>query len=176
MLQTREKKKHRSQFISFASATLFALIALQGCGFHVRSADVDSLGFSEIDLSCDKSSSWDLCQELERQFISHKINLKEQSAYSLRVFDIQSKERVFTINQDATADEYELTRSLRFSLDEASTPEARYTNEISARRIYRHSSSELLAKDREQAVITKALDQSLAREIIRQLTLIRVGD
>ena len=175
-MQTRQKKPHRSLVSALASVTILALLALQGCGFHVRSADLDSLGFSEVDLSCDKTSSWDLCQELERQLISHKVNLQEDAAYALRVFEIRSKERVFTINQDATADEYELTRSLQFSLVEESNPEARYTNEISARRIYRHSSSELLAKDREQAVITKALDQSLAREIIRQLTLIRIGD
>ncbi|WP_197475201.1 LPS assembly lipoprotein LptE, partial [Oleiphilus sp. HI0079] len=151
-------------------------LTLQGCGFHVRTADLDSLGFSEVSLSCDKTSSWDLCQELERELASHKVTMTKDALFELRVFSIEAKERVFTLNQDATADEYELTRSLKFSLKESASDESQYTNEISARRIYRHSSSELLAKDREQAAITKALDQSLAQEIIRQLTLIRIGN
>lgn len=142
----------------------------------MRTADLDSLGFSDASLTCDKTSSWDLCHELERQLASHKVTLKSDAPFELRVLEIKSKERVFTINQDATADEYELTRSLKFSLEEAGSEQAKYTNEISARRIYRHNSAELLAKDREQAAITKALDQSLAREIIRQLTLIRIGN
>lgn len=165
-----------SRLTLIASMAFFITLSLQGCGFHVRTADLDSLGFKELSLSCDKSSSWDLCQELERELASHKVELKEGAAFELRVFNIEGKERVFTINQDATADEYELTRSLTFSLEESTSDESKYTNEISARRIYRHSSAELLAKDREQAAITRALDQSLAQEIIRQLTLIRVGN
>jgi outer membrane lipopolysaccharide assembly protein LptE/RlpB len=165
-----------SRFKTIACVAVLIALMLQGCGFHVRTADLDSLGFSEVSLSCDKSSSWDLCQELERELASHKVTLKEDALFELRVFSIEAKERVFTINQDATADEYELTRSLKFSLEESASDESKYTNEISARRIYRHSSSELLAKDREQAAITKALDQSLAQEIIRQLTLIRIGN
>lgn len=159
-----------------ARSVLFGALLMQGCGFQVRTADLDSLGFSDVNLTCDKASSWELCHALERELTSHKVTLSKDAPYSLRVYKIESKERVFTINQDATADEYELTRSLKFSLEEAENEAAGYTNEISARRIYRHSSSELLAKDREQHAITKALDKSLAREIIRQLTLIRIGN
>ena len=156
--------------------TIVLCLTLQGCGFNVRTADLDSLGFSEVSLSCDKASSWDLCQELERELASHMVALKQDALFELRVFSIESNERVFTINQDATADEYELTRSLKFSLKDSTIDESQYTNEISARRIYRHNSSQLLAKDREQAAITKALDPSLPQEIIRQLTLIRIGN
>ena len=175
-MQTKLQVTKGSPFKVIASLALLCTLLLQGCGYQVRTADLDSLGFSAVDLRCDKTSSWDVCHELERALISHQVSLAADAPYTLRVYKIESKERVFTINQDATADEYELTRSLRFSLDESGKEDSRYTNEISARRIYRHNSAELLAKDREQHAITKALDISLAREIIRQLTLIRIGN
>ena len=151
-------------------------LMVQGCGFNVRTAELDSLGFSEVNLSCDKQNAWDLCQTLERELDGHNVALSSEAQHALEVFDISSKERVFTIDLDATADEYELTRSLAFSLSDLTNESSKYTNQVSARRIYRHNSDALLAKDREREAITKSLDTSLALEIIRQLTLIRLGN
>jgi len=163
--------RRRLRIIAVALLTL----SITACGYHVRTAELDSLGFHKVALSCDKSDAWGLCQTLERELKAHKVSLDQHARLSLDVSKITSKERAFTLNTNASADEYELTRSISFSLSDAQQEQARYQNEISAKRIYRHNSDALLAKDRERLALTRALDQSLAREIIRQLTLIRIG-
>lgn len=162
------------------TACCFSLIAAclltSACGYHVRTAELDSLGFPSIALSCDKGSAWGLCKTLERELSAHSVELNKDARFQLDVSNISTKERAFTLNTDASADEYEMTRSVAFTLKDTQQDNAQYKNDISAKRIYRHNSDALLAKDREQLALTRALDKSLAREIIRQLTLIRIGE
>lgn len=170
-LTPRKQPKLLSRLFVFS-----LLIALQACGFHIRTAELDSLGFKELALNCDSNAVWDLCQGLQRELRAHNVTLNQNARLALTLSNMEAKERVFTINSDASADEFELTRSIKFKLSDKANASAEYVNEVSARRIYRHNSDELLAKDREQETITRALDNSLAREIIRQLTLIRIGE
>ena len=148
---------------------------IQGCGFHVRTAELDSLGFNSVNFECDQAEHWQLCQSLERELRAHKVTMDEDAAFMLSIDSASSTERAFTINLDASADEYEITRLVKFTFSEANNTKSKYSNEINARRIYRHHSDALLAKEREKTTLTKALDKSIAREIIRQLTLIRIG-
>lgn len=168
-------KKHLEQLIKRISM-IALLSALSACGFHMRSAELDSLGFSKLDFACDQNATWKLCQTLQRELQAHNVELSDDANLRLSIDGLDVAERVFTINDDATADEYELTHTAFFSLTNKSVSASRYSSEVSARRIYRQNADALLAKDRERQVIAEALDQSLAREIIRQLTLIKVGN
>jgi len=163
------------------AALLCILFMLQACGYQIRSVELDSLGFTSLTLKCDSATAWHLCQKLKRDLVAHNVEITEQAPFTLSVLDISTKERVFTINMDATADEYEITRRIKFELSQNNLKtdkrpnKGSYLNEVSARRIYRHNSDALLAKERERTAIERALDNSLANEIIRQLTLIKVG-
>jgi len=150
--------------------------ALASCGFHLRTPEQESLGFTRLNLECNRNIAWTLCENLERELAARSVVLSEDAELTLIINELNSSERIFTINQDATADEYELTHEAKFTLEDATNTDARYENTISARRIYRYNANALLAKDREQEAIGKALDISLSREIIRQLTLIKIKE
>ena len=173
-LRKINKVAHTIYLLKVIGISLVCL-AVSACGFHVRTAELDSLGFDALKLRCDESASWEFCQELKRELRAHKVNILDSARYELSIASIEAKERVFTINSDATADEYELRRTAKFALSDQTNTSAEYKNEVSARRIYRHNSDALLAKEREQETISRTLDHSLAKEIIRQLTLIRIG-
>jgi outer membrane lipopolysaccharide assembly protein LptE/RlpB len=166
----------RNRSFSHLLISILLCLSLGACGFHLRTAEQESLGFKTLQFECNSNTSWALCENLERELSARGVTFSEDAQLTLQVNDIKSSERVFTINQDASADEYELTHEATFTLEDSENVDARYENTISARRIYRHNSSALLAKDREQEAISKALDVSLSREIIRQLTLIKIQE
>lgn len=163
---------HAQRTLTRIMVVLFAL-TVSGCGYQLRETAPEALGFKRLKFICNIDDSWSLCTDLRRQIIASNVTISNDAKLELNVGPFEQKERVFTIQSDGSAEEYELKHEAAFSLRQSDFPDQSYSSEVSARRIYRHNSTALLAKEREREVIEEALNQSLANEIIRQLVLLK---
>ena len=163
---------HAQRNLIRTMVVLFGL-TVAGCGYQLRETAPEALGFKHLKFVCNIDDSWSLCTDLRRQIVASDVTISDDAKLELNVGPFEQKERVSTIQSDGSAEEYELKHEAAFSLMQSDFPDQSYTSEVSARRIYRHNSTALLAKEREREVIEEALNQSLANEIIRQLVLLK---
>ncbi len=158
------------------SKVLILMLAccVSACGFKLRGQTHDnaSPSLNELNVLCPNTTNWQLCQSLRQHLMLNDIALSEQAEMQLRVSPITQNSRVLSLQQNASAAEYGLSSKVSYQIVSAQSLEVMYENTIQLQHSYRHSSSELLAKERERNELQNELSQQLALEIFRQFQVL----
>ena len=99
---------------------------------------------------------------LQEYFEAHKI---------VAISDIDKKRRSLSIDSYASTAEYDLIYSVRYKLTHSPTQTLISNQVVEASQSYRHQSSALIAKEREQGEIKTKLNQKITNIIFRQLSV-----
>ena len=160
--------------IAGAAGFIFLTSLLGACGFGLR-GEQETLAFSfpELSVQCSRQSEFRLCHYLNSRIKASGTEIPDDSQYLLSIQRRESTQRAFTLRNDATAAEYELTHRIEYSLRDKSSKEKLSGRIVSRRQIYRHNASALIAKDREQESIELQLDQAIIDTILREVSLLK---
>ena len=157
------------------STGLFSLLTLSlflnACGFQLRGTQALPDSLSSINFKCANEKTWDLCRQLSREFQLHKIKLTDEAEMILSISNVNKKQRSVSIDSDASTAEYDLIYSVRYKLIHAATQTQITSQVVEVNQSYRHQSSALIAKEREQGEIQTKLNQEIANIIFRQLSV-----
>lgn len=153
----------------FSLLILCSLIS--ACGFQLRGTQALPDSLSSLNFQCSNEKTWDLCHRLSREFQFHQIELSDEAEMTLTISDVKTKQRSVSIDSTASTAEYDLVYSVRYKLIHTPTQTLVSSQLVKANQSYRHQSSALIAKEREQDEIQTKLNQKITNIILRQLSV-----
>ncbi|MFC6670079.1 LPS assembly lipoprotein LptE [Marinobacterium aestuariivivens] len=146
---------------------LLVLVALlAGCGFQLRGAAGVPESLRELELVMPAGRSV-LRTELGRTLRSSGIELVDSAAQRLEILEEKQGRRTATLTGDIKADEYELRTEVHFQVsrgDQLLIPPSVARTE----RVYTHDASALTAKNEQEALLRREMQQDIARQILRR--------
>jgi len=150
---------------------LVLICSISACGFQLRGTQALPDSLSTINFECANEKTWDLCRQLSREFQLHQIKLSNEAEMTLSISNVNKKQRSVSIDSDASTAEYDLIHSVRYKLIHSATQTLISSQLVEASQSYRHQSSALIAKEREQGEIQTKLNQKITNIIFRQLSV-----
>ena len=151
---------------------IFSLLTLSACGFQPRGSvpQLSNLPGPVYISGLDKYSP--LHRELSRQLQEAGLDLTDdgnQATSLLRVRDHRSSRRVFTVDSDNRAAEFELEESLKFTVRHASRGELIEEQTARVLRILYRPNDQVLAREREEEQLRNDMRRDLVGRIILRI-------
>ena len=146
------------------------LLLLAGCGFHLQGSQPlqKSFQYTYIDTKDEQS---DFVQDLRKALIasgSRVIRTQGSSGATISVHKDELAERVLSVSARNIPTEYELTYKVEFSVTAGGKPLIEH-EEMSLSRDFSFDETQLLAKEREQEILSEALARDLVALVMRRL-------
>ena len=164
--------KARRGFVAAAFACVVAAVVapLAGCGFHLQGAATLSEANRRIYISTSDlltPFAIELRRSIERSGGEIVPSVGEASTV-LRIRYDRSGRRVLSVSARNTPQEYEAFYSIEYSVDRAGQ-EVMEPQPLELARVFSFDDSELLAKDREEAILRGAMARDLATLVLRRI-------
>jgi LPS-assembly lipoprotein len=152
----------------------FALVAtallLGGCGFHLQGRQPMPAAFAYTFVDT-RDEQTDFVQDLRKALIANDVKVirtKGSSGATIAVHEDVLTERILSVSARNIPTEYELTYRVKFSV--LSAGQTLIDNEeISATRDISFDEAQLLAKEREQEILSGALARDLVALVMRRI-------
>ncbi|HTY51487.1 MAG TPA: LPS assembly lipoprotein LptE [Steroidobacteraceae bacterium] len=149
---------------------LLAVALLAGCGFHLQGHTPlpSTFHVSYVDAR-DRQS--DFVQGLRTALLNAGMQLTEQGSDAtavVHVIDDKVTRRVLSVSPDNLPREYEITYTVKFSVNSAGK-DLIEPQEVTATREFSFDVNALLAKDNEEDVLRAALARDLVDAVMRRL-------
>jgi LPS-assembly lipoprotein len=147
-----------------------SLVLLGGCGFHLqgRQPMPATFAYTYIDT---KDEQTDFVQDLRKALIANDVKVirtKASSGAVITVHDDELTERILSVSARNIPTEYELTYTVKFSVTSGEQVLID-AEEISATRDISFDEAQLLAKEREQEILSEALARDLVALVMRRI-------
>jgi LPS-assembly lipoprotein len=149
---------------------LLAVFLISSCGFHLQGRQPLPAAFAYTYVDT-KDEQTDFVQDLRKALLASNVNVVPTRGSAGAVIVVHSDElteRILSVSARNIPTEYELTYKLEFSVtsDGKTLIEK---EEISATRDISFDESQLLAKEREQEILSEALARDLVALVMRRL-------
>ena len=142
-------------------------LLLTGCGFHLRTWDLDS-NVSSARVTAENRNA--LEEPLKRNLRSSGVNLVEEDAHiTIALLDEQRSRRSISVTDQARAAEYETSLAIQYEIrarDGGSLMQPRW---IRALRVYRIDRNNLVGSSEEQALLEREMISDLVQQLMRSL-------
>ena len=142
--------------------------AAGGCGFHLR-GDV-SYAFSTLFIN--SPANVPFTAELKRALAGSGIQLVDSAAAAQVIFDVSNvtdDKQVLSLSGGGRAREFLLTKRVTFALHDASGKDWLPAAEIVIRRSFTFSESEVLAREAEEAKLSREMQTDAVQQVVRRL-------
>jgi LPS-assembly lipoprotein len=147
----------------------FGLVALAGCGFHLRGPQ--PLVFSTVHIGASQHSQLGIA--LRRQVaLSGTTKVEEDATRAeakLQILANDSTREILSLTPGGRVREYELTQTIRFRLVDREGKELIPSTTLSARREYTFDDELILGKEQEEALLYEDMESDLVRQMMRRL-------
>ena len=162
-----------NRFLSKGTVPLSAIavtLLLSACGFHLQGRQPlpPAFAYTFVDT---RDEQTDFVQDLRKALLASNVNVirtKGSSGAVITVHEDQLTERVLSVSARNIPTEYELTYKVNFSVT-AGDRTLIEREEISATRDFSFDETQLLAKEREQEILSEALGRDLVALVMRRL-------
>ena len=146
-------------------------LALAGCGFHLEGHTPLPARFkvSYVDA---KDQQSDFVQGLRKALLINGAQLTGDATKATAVVHVATdhvEQRVLSVSPENLPREYELTYTVRFSVNAGDT-DLLTEQEVSVKREFSFNVNQLLAKDNEQDILQQALARDLVDVVMRRLS------
>jgi LPS-assembly lipoprotein len=146
------------------------LLLLTACGFHLQGRQPLPAAFAYTFVDT-RDEQTDFVQNLRKALIASNVNVIPTKGSSGAVIAVHSDvitERILSVSARNIPTEYELTYTVEFSVTSEGTTLID-KEEISATRDISFDEAQLLAKEREQEILSEALARDLVALVMRRL-------
>jgi len=154
----------------------FVLIALAGCGFHLRGSAVlpealKLMYVQGINID-DRGLGRELKQGLTRNGVTVVERYQEGSAV-LTILENKVERRVLSVGSDAKVSEYGLHGWVSFKVSDGSGQVISEAQKVEAQRDYQFDQENVLGKGEEERLLREQLNQQLVQSILRRLSALK---
>jgi LPS-assembly lipoprotein len=149
---------------------LLLVLLVGGCGFHMRGAVTLPPNLHKVYVA-GKDDLSPFSVELDRALRSAGAEMAGSAGEAdavIRVAQDRTGRRVLSVSTRNTPQEYEVFYSIQYSIDRGDK-QAVASQQIELTRSFSFSESDLLAKDREEAILRDAMARDLADLVVRRL-------
>ena len=170
MVKDMRSRSLGTRLLAKGTVPIAAALILNSCGFHLQGRQPLPPQFTYTFVDT-KDEQTDFVQNLRKSLLASKVNViptKGSSSANITVHGDELTERILTVSARNIPTEYELTYKVVFSV-EAEGKTLIDNEEISATRDIIFDEAQLLAKEREQEILSEALARDLVALVMRRL-------
>ena len=160
----------RSSWLSKGTVAIAASLLLASCGFHLQGRQPlpEAFAYTYVET---RDEQTDFVQDLRKALIASNVEVvptRGSSGAVITVHEDEITERVLSVSARNIPTEYELTYTVLFSV---TTGDQTLIDkeEITATRDISFDEAQLLAKEREQEILSEALARDLVALVMRRL-------
>jgi len=164
--------RHTPFTICYWVSIALCLSLLNGCGFHLRGKIELPESLQALKLQTPNSNN-QLARELQRTLKRNDIAVSENASTVLNILNETTKKRTIALDSRGKSGQYEITQTVSFSVTNQDKRELLPATDIQISRSYRYSELEVSAKDEEENLILKEINQALVRRILNSLSTIK---
>jgi LPS-assembly lipoprotein len=157
-------------WVSKGTVPLAAALVLSACGFHLQGRQPLPAEFAYTFVDT-KDEQTDFVQDLRKALIASDVNVirtRGSSGAVITVHEDELTERVLSVSARNIPTEYELTYKVLFSVTSGDKTLID-KEEIAVTRDISFDEAQLLAKEREQEILSEALARDLVALVMRRL-------
>ncbi len=168
--RARSLREHAAARASFALLLACATLVLAGCGFHLQGASPLPEGSRKVRIvTADEVTPFavELRRAVERSGGTVVATTAEAETV-LRILRDRSGRRVLSVSASNTPQEYEIFYVVEYSVERAGK-EVLEAQPLEMLRNMSFDEAQLLAKDREEAILREAMARDLALLVVRRL-------
>lgn len=150
---------------------LTALLA--ACGFQLRGSY--SLPFDTLHVALPESSALHalIKRNVEAGSQAHVVASERDAQATLTVLRDVSQKNILSLDSTGRVREYQLVRSFAFRVSDSKNRELMPPGEIVIRRDITYSDTQVLAKESEEALLWRDIQNDLVQQLIRRLVAAR---
>ena len=155
-----------------AAALLVICGLLSACGFHLRGEF--NVPFASVFLSTTGASQ--IAVRLKRELANSPTRLMPSAKDAEAQLNISAEKReriILSLSGAGRVREYQLKVSVRYQLVDSKGAVAIPTSEIQLQRIMTYDDSQVIAKQQEEALLYKDMEQDAAGQILRRMSAIK---
>ena len=164
----------RRQFLTAAVAA-GTLLALAGCGFHLRGSNGEAdLPFKTMLVNFPDTSP--LGAELKRNIRANGTAIVTDPKLADAIFEMQSESRdkvILSLNSQGRVREYTLYYKLRFRVKDNQDKELLAPVDIVLKRDISFNESQVLAKEAEEGLLYRDMQSDMVQQILRRLVALK---
>ena len=151
------------------------LLSLTACGFHLRGPQ--PLAFASIYLEMNQYS--DLAAGIKRSIATsgstRVVSKPEDAEVRLVVVADQKEKHILSLSSTGTVREYELRQRFAYRLIDRQGKEVQSLNEIYLARPVTFATGQELAKEQEDALLYRDMENDLIQQLMRRLAAARMN-
>jgi LPS-assembly lipoprotein len=151
------------------------LIAIAGCGFHLRGAVPlsDSLKLMYVQgINVQQDLGLTLKRGLQQNGVQVVDNYEKNSAV-LTVLENKFERRILSVGNNAKVSEFELYGVLKFKITDGQGKLLIEPQQLEAIRDYQFDQTQVLSSDREEAILREQLNEQLVQSLLRRLSVVK---
>jgi LPS-assembly lipoprotein len=154
---------------------LILTAVLAGCGFHLRGSGSSQMPYKTMYIALPETADVRIWMQ---RYISAggSTRIVDSATEAEAVFQQLQDSRgqtILSVNAQGRARELRLTLTYRFRIVDAKGRELVGPNEVSLSRDVTYDDSNVLAKDLEQSLLWRDMNNDLVNQIVRRLTIIK---
>ena len=153
----------------------FSLLAIAGCGFHLRGAANIPPSLQTIyvqGVNMQQGLGLELKRGLTRNNVNVVDNYQEGSAV-LTVLENKVERRVLSVGSDAKVSEYELFGTAKFTIVDSQGKSLAEQQEVHAVRDLQFDQDQVLGKVEEAQVLRYQINQQMVQSIMTRLSVLK---
>ena len=149
-------------------------LSLTGCGFQLRGPK--PMAFQTIYLAMGQYS--ELAADLKRQIRTSgttvPVNTREEAEVTLVVLQENREKTILSLGPTGTVREYQLRLRFQFRLQDKAGKEVLSLQEINVTRDITFNDSLILAKEQEEVLLYRDMQNDLVQQVTRRLAAVRM--
>ena len=156
-------------------ALCLLLVTLTGCGFQLRGPK--PMAFKTIYLQMSQYS--DLAADIKRQIKTSgttvAVEKPEDAEVQMIVVQDAREKAILALGPDGTVREYQLRQRFQFRLQDKQGKEVMSLQEINITRDITFNDSIVLAKEQEELLLYRDMQNDLVQQVVRRLAAVRMN-
>jgi len=160
--------------VAVVSLLVCLAVMLSACGFQLRGSAVLP---GEMAVTYIKAGNpyGTLVNDFAEALRTHKVTVtevREEATATLLIIDSKRDKDVLSVNGNGKVLEYQLTQSIVFSVVSADKATLLDPQQVAMSRDYLYSSTDVLSKEREEAVVRRTLQRELVNLAILRMAAV----
>jgi LPS-assembly lipoprotein len=164
--------RHATSIVRMAIAVVLSC-ALAACGFHLRGEATYAFASIYVNGAGAPSLAGELKRALAAASSARVVDSAKDAQVILDIPRVTDDKEVLSLTGAGSVREYELTKRVEFRLHDAEGGEWLPPGEITLRRSYSFSESEVLARDAEEQGLLKDMQTDAVQQLVRRLQAAR---
>ena len=162
----------RNRLLQFLLCLL--VVALTGCGFQLRGPKPLAFKTIYLEMSPYSELTGDLKRQIKTSGTTEVVDRREDAEVRFVVLQENREKAILALGPTGTVREYQLRLRFQFRLQDKAGKEVMSLQEINITRDITFNDSIVLAKEQEEALLYRDMQNDLVQQISRRLAAVRM--